>query len=140
VVRQRCSDACFRWATLRGRIDNVNATVKTLREGSDVKLQHHIGEVNYVSVTSGYKCVDLHKFYKPDDPKDGDIKPTRRGVALHMDKCATLCQLIDNIHAAFPSLASMLPCSLGGDHNNQMRWFNCGECHPSTCWTSSKCH
>ena len=62
----------------------------------------------------------LRKFYKPDDPKDGDIKPTRRG---RLDEWATLCQLVESIHATFPSLASALPCYLGDDHNNQMGYF-----------------
>jgi len=74
--------------------------------------------------------VDLRKFYKPDDCKDGDIKPTRIGVALRLDEWATLCQLVESIHAAFPSLGSALPCYLGDDHNNQMGWMSCGECHP----------
>jgi len=57
------------------------------------------------------------------DSKDGDIKLTRRGVALRLDEWAMLCQLIESIHAAFPSLGSALPCYLGDDHNNQMGCF-----------------
>jgi len=55
---------------------------KCLREGDDVKLQHHIGGAYYVSVTSGYNCVDLRKFYQPYDSKDGQTKTTRGWCAL----------------------------------------------------------
>ena len=111
-------------------IDEVNGHVKTLREGGDVKYQHHIGGGHYISVTSGYKCVDLRKFYKPDDANVGDIKPSRRGVALRFDEWATLCQLVETIHTTFPPLASAQPCYASDDHNNQMGYFTCGECHP----------
>ena len=124
------SFARYRWATLRSRIHDVNDAVKTLREGGNVKYQEHIGGAHYISVTSGYKCVDIRKFYKPDDPKEGDIKPTRTGVALRLDEWATLCLLVDTIQAAFPPLALALPCYLGDDHNNQMGYFTCSECHP----------
>jgi len=91
-------------------MDDVNAAVKTLREGGDVRMQHHIGGAHYTSVTSGYKCVDLRKFYKPDDPIEGDIKPSRRGVALRLDQWATLCQLVESIHAAFPITCGLSVC------------------------------
>ena len=122
---------CYRWAALRQSIDKVNAAIITVRECvSDIKLLHHIGGVHYISITSGYKCVDLRKFYQPDSCKDGQIKPTRRCVALHLDDWAMLCQFVDNIHTAFPSLASVIPYYLSDDHNNQMGYFSCGECHP----------
>ena len=39
----------------------------------------------YISVTSGFRCVDLRKFYIPYDAKDdGEIKPTQKGVALRL--------------------------------------------------------
>ena len=81
-----------------------------MREGESVKLQHHIGGAYYVSVTSGYSCVDLRKFYQPYDSKDGQIKATRMGVALRLDEWATLCQLIDTINTSYSSLASAVPC------------------------------
>jgi len=81
--------------------------MKTLREGGEVKLQHHIGGVHFVSINSGYKCDGLQKFYQPYNSKDGQIKPTKIGVALRFDEWATLSQLVDNINTAFPSLASV---------------------------------
>ena len=78
---------CYRWASLCQCIDDVNATVKTMREGGDVKLQQHIGGGHYVSVTSGYRCVDIRLFFQPHGT---EIKPTKRGVALRLDEWTTL--------------------------------------------------
>ena len=121
---------CYRWAALRQCVDDVNTAVKTMREGGDVKMQHHIGGAYYVSVTSGYSCVDLRKFYQPYDSKDGQIKPTKRGVALRFDEWSTLCQLIATINDSYPSLANTVPCYYNDDHMNQLGWLNCVECHP----------
>ena len=93
-------------------------------------MQHHIGGAYYISVTSGYSCVDVRKFYQPYDSKDGQIKATKRGVALRFDEWVTLCQLIDTVNAAYPSLADAQPCYYGDDHMNQLGWLNCLECHP----------
>jgi len=86
--------------------------------------------VHYVSITSGYKGVDLQKFYQPYNSKDGHIKPTKTGMALSFDEWANLSQLVDNINTAFPYLASVLPCRLGNDHMNQMGSLNCVEHQP----------
>jgi len=125
-----CSCLRCRWAVFRQAVDEVDTAVKALREGVDVKLQHHIGGAYYISVTSGYSCVDVRKFYQPYDSKDGQIKATKRGVALRFDEWVTLCQLIDTVNAAYPSLADAQPCYYGDDHMNQLGWLNCLECHP----------
>jgi len=116
--------------TLRQAVDDVNTNVKAMRKGDNVKLQDHIGGAYSVSVTSGYSCVDLRKFYQPYDSKDGQIKATRMGVALRFDEWATFCQLIDTINTSYPSLASAVPCYYQDDHMNQQVWLHCPECHP----------
>jgi len=118
---------CYRWPSLCQCIDDVNATVKTMREGGDVKLQQHIGGGHYVSVTPGYRCVDIRWFFQPHGT---EIKPTKRGVALRLDEWTTLCQHVDDINKTFPSLGSAQHCYYDDDHMNQLGWLNCMECHP----------
>jgi len=96
-----------------------------------VKIQHHIGGANYISVTSGYRCVDFRKFYRPYDAKDdGEIKPTRKGVALRFEEWTDLCSLVNTIMTTYPSLKDAQPCYYGDDHMNQIGWLECLECHP----------
>ena len=49
-----------------------------------IKLWTHIGGCHYVSVTSGFRCVDFCKCFQPRDQKDP--KPTRKGIALNLDQ------------------------------------------------------
>ena len=60
-------------------IPDINEKVDTVRRGDQsVTLRHHIGGTVYVSVTSGYSCVDIRRFYQPLDPKYGEIKSTKK--------------------------------------------------------------
>ena len=95
-----------------------------------IKLWQHIGGTHYVSVTSGYQCVDFRKWFQPYGSKDGEIKPTKKGMALRFDEWADLCTLVTTINAKYPSLDSALPCYYDDDHMNQVGWLNCTECNP----------
>ena len=60
-------------------IPDINVNVDAVRPGDQsVALRYHIGGTVYVSVTSGYSCVDIRRFYQPLDAKDGEIKPTKK--------------------------------------------------------------
>jgi len=110
----------------------VNAGVKDIMTGDkSVKIQHHIGGAYYVSVTSGIRCVDFRKFYRPYNAKDNDeIKPSKKGVALRLEEWVDMCALVNIINKDYPSLADAQPCYYGEDHNNQIRWLECPDCHP----------
>ena len=100
-------------------------------EGDEnVKYREHVGRAHYISVTSGYKCVDFRQWYQPYGTEDGTIKPTKKGVALRLDEWSTLCSLVDVINAAHPALDSAQPCYYQDDHMNQEGWLQCKECHP----------
>ena len=102
-----------------------------MMEGSEtVKLRAHIGGAHYVSVTSGYQCVDMRKFYQPFGSIDAYIRPTKKGVALRLDEWPHLVGLIDVINAAHPSLATAMPCYFEESHASPTSWLSCGECHP----------
>jgi len=120
-----------RWATFRQNIDDITTNAKAVATGDEgIKLWQHIGGGHYVSVTSGYQCVDFRKWFQPYGSKDGEIKPTKKGVALRFDEWADLCTLVTTINTKYPSLDSALPCYYDDDHMNQVGWLNCTECHP----------
>jgi len=67
-----------RWASFRQKVQQVNDAVKDVAEGADgVNVRLHLGGGYYVAVTSGYRCVDFRKFYKPYGSMEGHIKPTK---------------------------------------------------------------
>ena len=117
-----------RWACLRGQINDIDDAVKTLCEDRLVKYQSHVGGGHYISVTSGYKCVDFRKFYVPYG--QAEVKPTKKGIALRLREWDEMKRVVDAINDAFPALATALPCYMEGDHANQMSALQCSECYP----------
>jgi len=118
-----------RWAAFRQAIEDINKNVKAVTSGDEnVKFSHHIGGGHYISVTSGYKCVDFRQWYQPYDSKD--IKPTPKGVALRLDEWANFYGLIDSINSTFPTLGLAQPCYYLEDHMINEGYFQCTECHP----------
>jgi len=101
-----------------------------VRGDENIKYREHIGAGHYVSVTSGYKCVDFRQWYRPYGTEEGTIRPTKKGVALRLDEFSGLHTLIDTINDAYPTLASAQPCYYQDDHTNQEGWLQCKECHP----------
>jgi len=63
-----------------------------------VAYRAHIGELYYVSVTSGYSCVDIHHFYIPYGLASENVCPTRSGIGLRLDEWAHLLELLPTIH------------------------------------------
>jgi len=115
----------LKWAEFRQVVSKVNGAATSVSNRAEgIKLQLHIG------VTSGIRCVDFRKFYKHFGSEDSEIKPTRHGVALRLEECASLYTLIADINSAYPTIGSAQPCYYDDDHLNQMGWLNCLECHP----------
>ena len=111
-------------------MDDVNKNIQALIGGDqNVKCLQHIGGTYYVSVNSGYRCVNIRKWFQPLDLK-GEIKPTKTGVALRLNEWTDLCTLVNVINSSYSSLGSAQPCYYGDDHLNQLGWLNCAECHP----------
>jgi len=118
-----------RWAALREQVDDANvAANRVMNKQPDIKLRRHIGGGYYISVTSGYYCVDIRKFYRPYGAADSEIRATKRGVALRFSEWSHLCSLIPTLNESHPSMSSAHPCYF--DHLNQMAWFECSECNP----------
>jgi len=93
--------------------------------GGEVKLLSHIGGGHYVSVTSGFRCVDFRKWFQPRDQKDP--KPTRKGIALNLDQWVRMRKIVEAINNDHPVLAAALPCYVQDDH---LATFECRECYP----------
>jgi len=115
-----------RWAQFRLCVDEVDKSVTALGSKEAVNTRIHVGGGYYVSVTSGFQCVDMRRFYL----RDGKLKPTREGVALRLSEWTDLCGLMQTISDARPKLGAAIPCYLAEDHQNQLGWLECIECNP----------
>ena len=118
-----------RWASFRLMFDDIDSNIRKLLErDQDVKYHEHIEGGHYVSVTTGFRCVDFRRWFLPHDQQDQ--KPTKKGVALRLEEWAKMRNIVETIDDNHPSLASAIPCYLQEDHQNQMGALECPECHP----------
>ena len=116
-----------RWAQMVQHFDEIDNAVSKMAKEEEVKLQLHIGGAWYVSVTSGYHCVDIRKFFRT---KSDEIKPTRTGIALRIGEWERLQQVAKEIKEQFPKIGEAEPCWTQADHFNQESAFRCLECYP----------
>ena len=93
-----------------------------------VNYRQHIGGGHYVSVTTGFQCVDFRKFFVPYGQTE--IKASRKGVALRLSEWAEMRKLVETVNNAYPALGTALPCYLADDHQNQLAVLQCRECYP----------
>jgi len=93
-----------------------------------VKYQQHIGGANYVSVTSGFKCVDFRSFFMPYGGVEP--KPSKKGIALRNPQWIEFLRMVEVINHTYPDLATTLPCYMELDHASQMSAVKCSEYYP----------
>jgi len=113
---------------IRQHIRGIDDNIRLLCNDQLVKYQHHIGGANYVSVTSGFKCVDFCIFFMPYGGVEP--KPSKKGIALRIPEWIELLRLVDVINNTYPDLATALLCYMELDHASQMSALKCSECYP----------
>jgi len=109
-------------------MQNIETNLKTLRDGGDVSFKHQIGGGYYISITTGFFCVDFRKFFLPHGQTE--IKPTHQGLALRLREWEEIKRIVDAINTQYPSLGTALPCYQGDDHLNQTGALQCRDCYP----------
>jgi hypothetical protein len=118
-----------RWAQLVAIEYYIDQSInKLLAKEEKVSFQTQIGGGIYVSVTSGFECVDIREFYF--DKNKGFPCPSRRGIALRVMEWEKLKQTFHEIRSKFPALSAIQPCSEGTDHYNQECALSCRERQP----------
>jgi hypothetical protein len=123
-----------RWAQFVEFSDEIEQSVAKLDDGQqEVKLQLHVGSDRYVSFTTGYRCVDIRKFYSLTGV---GIRQTKSGIALRLFKWSGLKEVAKELKEKFPAVAEaqLCDCRTGADHFNQAGAIACGECNPYGTW------
>ena len=111
-------------------MNDIESRVQDVRNKVETKYVQHIGGGYFVSVTSGFYCVDIRKFYtkkstNPDGSKE--IRPGRPGIALRLSEWTMMQSLIPKLHEKAPLLRDAIPCSIKNAHFDM---FSCNECWP----------
>lgn len=115
-----------RWAQFAEQFTEIDESVIKLVAKQDVRLQLHIGGGWYVSVTSGYWCVDIRKFYYLPDV---GAKATKTGIALRLYEWARLKEIVGEINK-IQKIAEAQPCWTDPSHFTSEGAAACRECNP----------
>jgi hypothetical protein len=91
-----------RWAQFVEYFDEIDNAVAKLIKEEEVKLQLHVGAAWYVSVTTGFRCIDLRKFFRA---QDGAIKLTRTGFAIRLSEWDRIKLIAQEMKAKHPKIA-----------------------------------
>lgn len=118
-----------RWASFLLLQADIDEAIKKLKEKKDyVKYFTHFGGGWYVSVTTGFSCVDIRRFYRN---VKAEIKPTKQGLTLRLSEWTELMNLLPLIMSFEPELLVACPCSMREDHLGDPNVvLNCRECSP----------
>jgi len=93
-----------RWAHLMLTREKVDIEAREVNRQTRPVAYWHIGNLYYVSVTIGYGCVDIRRFYVPYGLASEYVHPTRNGLGLRLDEWAHLLELVPTIHRQHPEL------------------------------------
>ena len=107
----------------------ATSPLPAVADGSeDVAYCMHYAGAWHVSLTKGFRCVDLRKFFIPTDQTVW--KPTKTGIALRLNEWPTFKQAVDKLHRDNPTVANFTPCFLNLDHTTLEIIATCPECNP----------
>ncbi|KAL4231803.1 Transcriptional coactivator [Mactra antiquata] len=118
-----------RWKQFVIQLDEIDTSLKKSCNNEDVEYQFHLGGNWHVSVSRGYYCVDIRKFWLPENEKE--IVPSRKGIDLGPSEFRELKRLTGSIEDQLPELAEIVPCMMREDPQNQLGALQCSECNPN---------
>lgn len=114
-----------RWASFLTCLPEIEDSLNKLRKAEFVKYKEHIGGGWFVSVTTGFPCVDVRRFYMP--MIGFEEKATKSGLAIRLREWHNFVAVVHAMKKENPQLAEIQPCGL---HHNQEEAMRCAECYP----------
>jgi hypothetical protein len=116
-----------RWVQFVRIFNQIDESLQQIAAKQYVKYCTHIGGKWFVSVTTGFACVDVRQFYY--HPTQGP-RPSKKGIALRLHEWNTLKEVIPQMNAKYPTLTTTETCSMQADHYNLEGALSCLECYP----------
>ena len=104
-------------------MSNIEERLQKFSGTEFVKSNEHTGGGWFVSVTTGFACIDIRKFFMP--LFGFEEKPAESGFAFRLTDWSAFRAAVSPIDNDQPQLSNALPC---GNHPNQQEAFQCREC------------
>ena len=118
-----------RWARFFAIASEVDEEAKELNQKTwEVCYRRHIGDGFFVSVTDGFSCIGIRKYFMPYGlSAPGLERPTKAGISLNLDMILIAIPAIAQI---FPALACAQACYEAPSHQTAAGKVACCSCNP----------
>jgi len=102
------------------------------RKTREVCYRRHIGDGFFVSVTDGFSCIGIRKYFMPYGlSAPGLERPTKAGISLNLDEWRDMILIaIPAIAQIFPTLACAQACYEAPSHQTDAGKVACCSCNP----------
>jgi hypothetical protein len=111
-------------------LTDIDEGIEDMKIGKEVFYEKHLGENVFLRLDSKYPCVNIRKFFLPENLKE--IRPTRKGCALNWNQWEELKKAVPIVQKTFQKeLAEVEFCEMSADHQNQMGFYSCKRCNPN---------
>ena len=111
--------------------DEIAEAISGLISKQYVQLNLPIGGEWHVSVTTGFACVKIRKYYYNHGWKRS--RSSMHGIALRLPEWVALNDVIPQLHKQYPAPSTATPCSTQVVHRNLEGY---SVCRPPKIWTS----
>jgi Transcriptional Coactivator p15 (PC4) len=105
-----------KYAKFTAKIVNIDEAIENQRHDARAQFRLDIGGSWFVSIGNGYRCVDIRKWFTDHN---GKARPSRSCMSLRYDEWEKFKEIVDEIRQHRPDIASVIPCYMSGDHQNQ---------------------
>ena len=125
VTEKRALFTKARLQSMLHHVDEVRKSITLIRDDYPyVNLRVHYGLAWHLSVSYGFDCVDMRKFYI--DKRTGRIRPTKDGLALRFPEWQDFVERVVPIMTTVLDLNDIVGCL----HVETDEFAACKECNP----------
>jgi Transcriptional Coactivator p15 (PC4) len=118
-----------RFSSLHAMLPEVMEAVKRMRAGEATSLKNHIGGGVFVTISHGYRCVNIRRFWRPS----GELfeVATRNGIAIRLGEFDAFVQRVIELGTISPQVVSpSIICANRDSHFKETSFLECIECSP----------
>ena len=115
-----------RFVTFVFYLNDVEEHLRKLCAGEIVNFRQHIGGAWYLSVSTGFKCMDIRQFYQPLFACEE--KPTKTGFAIRLPEWTAFVAAVRQLVRENEQLVDIHLC--GEQHMTLDDAVACRECNP----------
>jgi hypothetical protein len=115
-----------RFVTFMFYLKDVDESLRKRCADDFVNFRQHIGGAWYVSVSTGFACIDIRQFYLP--LYGIEEKPTKTGFAIRFPEWIAFVAAVQQLMRENEQLADVRPCT--DQHMTLEDALTCKECNP----------